>query len=233
MGTIKHRSKGNLSVASRRDFIKLTGVVAIRAGIGGLFTDVIWIDDAVAALPVSEGYLLVDAKKCQGCMSCMLACSLVHHGKISLSLARIQVLQNPFERFPQDLTIAQCRQCVDPECVKVCPVGALHVDGRNGNVRRVDTAKCIGCKACTQACPYDPARALWNSEERHAEKCDLCVDSPFWGQKGGPGGKQACVEVCALGAIRFTKAIPEQRGDGGYNVNLRGSGWNKLGFPTD
>jgi len=230
---MKKRPKKKLSAASRRDFIKVASAVAIRAGIGDLFTKIIWVDDAIAALPASEGYLVVDTKKCQGCMSCMLVCSLVHHGRISPSLARIQVLQNPFERFPEDLTMAQCRQCVDPECVKVCPTGALHVDGRNGNVRRVDRAKCNGCKACILACPYDPGRALWNSEERHAQKCDLCADSPFWGHKGGPRGKQACVEVCALGAIKFTKTIPEQRGEGGYNVNLRGSGWKRLGFPTD
>ena len=233
VGTTKKKQKKVLAPVSRREFIKLTGTAAIGAGIGDFFAKIIWVDDAIAALPASEGYLLVDTKKCQGCLSCMLACSLVHHGRIGPSLARIQILQNSFEKFPDDLTMAQCRQCVDPECVKVCPVGALHIDGRNGNVRRVNSTKCIGCKACTQACPYSPGRALWNSEERHAEKCDLCADSPFWGQKGGPGGKQACVEVCALGALKFTKTIPEQRGEGGYNVNLRGSGWKKLGFPTD
>lgn len=233
MTTPDKSPKEDLPLASRRDLIKISSAVAVRAGIGGLFGEVIWIGDALAALPASQGYLVVDAKKCQGCMSCMLACSLVHHGRISPSLGRIQILQTPFAKFPDDLTIAQCRQCVDPECVKVCPVGALHVDARNGNVRRVDAAKCIGCKACTQACPYGPARALWNFEEKHADKCDLCVDSPFWDHKGGPGGQQACVEVCALGAIRFTSTIPEQRGEAGYNVNLRGGGWKKLGFPTD
>lgn len=218
--------------ASRRDLIKLSGAAMVRAGIGGLFGEVIWLDDAVAAFPASEGYLLVDSKKCQGCLSCMLACSLVHHGRISPTLARIQVLQNPFERFPDDLTIAQCRQCVEPACVDVCPVGALRVDGRNGNVRRIDAATCIGCRACIRACPHTPARAVWNREDKHAEKCDLCVDSPFWAQKGGPRGRQACVEVCALGAIRFTNTIPAQQGAQGYDVNLRGPGWGKLGFPT-
>jgi len=89
---------------SRRDFIKTSGIVVIGVGLGGCI-----IPGGVA---VSEGYLLVDTKKCQGCMTCMLACSLVHEGFESLSLARIQIVQNPFESFPNDINIAQCRQCV-------------------------------------------------------------------------------------------------------------------------
>ena len=88
-------------------------------------------------IPPADGYLLVDIEKCQGCLSCMLACSLVHEGVESLSLSRIQIMQNSFASFPDDLTIEQCRQCVDPACVKVCPTGALRADSEYGNVRRV------------------------------------------------------------------------------------------------
>ena len=45
-------------------------------------------------LPPSDGYILVDTKKCQGCVSCMLACSLVHEGLESQSLSRIQIIQD-------------------------------------------------------------------------------------------------------------------------------------------
>jgi protein NrfC len=41
---------------------------------------------------------------------------------------------------------------------------------------------------------------------------------------------QACVEICPLGAIKFTKRIPVQEGDEGYHVNLRGKGWENLGY---
>jgi protein NrfC len=91
--------------------LKFTGTVALGAGV---YPNLIWLDDAIAAIPASEGYLLVDTKKCQGCLSCMLACSLVHEGTENLSLARIQILQNSFAKFPDDLTMAQCRQCVEP-----------------------------------------------------------------------------------------------------------------------
>jgi protein NrfC len=215
---------------SRRDFLKFTGAAVIGTGV---LSETIWLDDAVAAIPASKGYLLVDTKKCQGCLSCMLACSLVHEGKENLSLARIQILQNSFEKFPDDLTLAQCRQCVEPACVQACPEKALFVDKKNGNVRVVDVKRCIGCKACVQACPFEPSRALWNPEKKKALKCDLCSDAPFWNKKGGVKGRQACVEVCPVNAIQFTKKIPEQKGDTGYKVNLRGESWKKWGYPTD
>jgi len=223
----RRRSKSRFS---RRDFLIFAGTVAIG---GGVLPKLIWLDNAIAAIPASEGYLLVDTKKCQGCLSCMLACSLVHEGTENLSLARIQILQNSFAKFPNDLTIAQCRQCVEPPCVEACPEKALYVDEKKGNIRIVDVKKCIGCKACVQACPFEPSRALWNPEKKNALKCDLCSDAPFWSEKGGVKGKQACVEVCPLGAIQFTKKIPEQKGDIGYKVNLRGESWKKLGYPAD
>jgi protein NrfC len=190
-------------------------------------------------IPPADGYLLVDIEKCQGCASCMLACSLIHEGLESLSLSRIQVVQDSFASFPDDLDIGQCRQCVDPACVEACPTGALKADVRHGNVRRVDKEECIGCGACHDACPYPPSRAFLAADEAYddeakSRKCDLCADAPYhWDEAGGgPEGKQACVAVCPVGAIAFTKEIPTQAGDGGYQVNLRGEGWSSLGYPS-
>lgn len=218
---------------SRRAFLKLSGTATVGLSVGSILSNVIWLDDAIAAIPVSEGYLLVDTKKCQGCVSCMLACSLVHEGVENLSLARIQIIQNSFEKWPNDLMIEQCRQCLTPACVEACPTKALHTDAQFGNVRRVDYKKCIGCRSCLKACPYRPANALWNQAGGHAQKCDLCADTPYHWDKagGGPKGKQACVEVCPVAAIKFTRDIPEQKGDKGYKVNLRNEAWKKLRYP--
>ena len=126
-------------------------------GAGGALTHIIWVKKGLAAIPASEGYLLVDIKKCQGCVSCMLSCSLVHHGATNLSLSRIQIIQNSFLGWPDDLTIEQCRQCVEPKCVEACPEDALTADPENGNVRRVCKSKCIGCMSCVEACPFPQA----------------------------------------------------------------------------
>jgi protein NrfC len=169
----------------------------------------------------------------------MLACSLIHEGVESLSLSRIQIMQNSFQSFPDDLTIEPCRQCVEPACVEVCPTGALAADAYHGNVRRVDKEVCIGCGLCFEACPFTPSRAFLAADpayddEAKSRKCDLCANAPYhWDEAGGgPDGKQACVAVCPVGAILFTKEIPEQDGDRGYKVNLRNAAWGRLGYPT-
>ncbi|MFC2023176.1 4Fe-4S dicluster domain-containing protein [Chloroflexota bacterium] len=238
---------------TRRDFLKVTGAIVIVAGTAGCGpsardespgptntsgTGQILVP--ASEIPPADGYLLVDIEKCQGCASCMLACSLIHEGVESLSLSRIQIMQNSFEAFPDDLTIEQCRQCVEPACVMVCPTGALKADARYGNVRMVDKEVCIGCGLCNDACPYTPSRAYLAADEEHgsenkSRKCDLCASAPHhWDEAGGgPNGKQACVEVCPVGAIKFTEKIPKQSGDRGYRVDLRDRNWGKLGYPTN
>ncbi len=181
----------------------------------------------------SQGYVLVDVKKCQGCLTCMLACSLAHEGRESLSLSRIQVMQNPFAKFPDDLTIEACRQCVEPECVRECPSGALSVDVDNGNVRSIDEELCEGCGGCVYTCPHAPSRAIWKHEEELASKCDLCAGAEHFSEDGGVGGRQACIEVCPVNAIKFQSAIPVQEGDAGNKVDLRGKSWGMMGYVED
>ena len=217
-------------LSTRRDFLKIGSASVIGLSLGSLFPGGKWLENEVYAIPASEGYLLVDTKKCQGCSTCMMVCSLAHYGKQSFSLARIQVQQNPFKAFPDDLKIDQCRQCTYAPCIEACPTKALYADGKNGNVRLVSPDKCIGCQKCMEACPYETSNASWNHEDKHAQKCDLCLETPFWKEKGGPNGKQACVSVCPVSAIEFTKDIPTQAGDAGYKVNLRGESWAKLGW---
>lgn len=226
---------------SRRDFLRFSKNAAIGASVIGVLPNWIWLEEGLAAVPASQGYLLVDTKKCQGCITCMLSCSLVHEGVANPSLARIQIMQNSFEHFPDDVAIAQCRQCTEPACVDACPVNpkALDVNPEYGNIRMVDQERCIGCGSCVAACPYTPSRPILTDEDgdgsKKSRKCDLCADTPYhWDSAtgGGPGGKQACVEVCPMSAIRFTAQIPAQN-DAGYYVNLRGSTWDQLGYPTD
>lgn len=237
--------KNDQNAVSRRDFLKYSGTIVLVLGSGcyaplngkskvGKVPIV-----SSTGIPASDGYLLVDIRKCQGCVSCMLACSLVHEGVESQSLSRIQIMQNSFEAFPHDVTIEQCRQCVEPACVEACPTDALEASAEFGNVRMVDRNKCIGCGECVEACPYPPSRALMVPDENFdgddkARKCDLCADTPFhWDEAGGgPDGQQACVAICPVGAIKFTREIPIQDGDKGYKVNLRGKSWRSLGYPT-
>ena len=183
----------------------------------------------------SKGFLVVDLKKCQGCGTCMMACALAHSGVVSYNLSRIQIQQDSFADWPDDVSMAICRQCQDAPCVAVCPVRPIKANKPNpkeGNVRMIDPALCIGCKMCLVRCPYTPSRIQWNSDLQKSQKCDLCVDTPYLEEKGGPGGTQACVKVCPVNAISYTTKMPDQGSEESYNVNLRGRAWSKLGMTT-
>ena len=219
---------------SRRQFITGLGGLGIGAIFAGTVGGTLLRPDRALAVAASKGYIVVDPKKCSGCYSCELMCSLVHEGKENLNLARIQIINDSFAGFPNDLMQFQCRQCPSPACVQACPTGAMHVDTENGNIRTVDASKCIGCERCINACPFTPSRVQWNNEAKHAQKCDLCQNTPFWSEQGGFDGKQACVEVCPNKAVELTHTIPSQTGDSGYQLNMRTEkGWAKLGFPID
>lgn len=224
------RSRRDGKAVSRRQFLAGLGGVGVGVVLGGGIVALMLPDD-VMAIEAAEGYLLVDTKKCAACESCMLACSLVHTGRENLALSRIQVAKDVFGKFPHDVAQSQCRQCPYPSCVEACPTGAMHVDPQS-LVRLVDEGKCIGCERCMSACPFTPSRVQWNFEEHHAQKCDLCQNTPFWNREGGPHGQQACVEVCPMKAIAFTEKIPPQT-DEGYFANLRNRHYAWLGFPVD
>lgn len=217
---------------SRRDFLRFAGTGLVVVGVGGGSDVLTWAQE-ISAFPVSRGYLIVDHKKCSGCITCMLACSLVHEGCENPSHARIQVIQHPLRPFPDDIAIYQCRQCAEPACVEACSTGALHAETRMGNVRVIDASACVGCGACVEACPFDPARLNFNAEEKRVVKCDLCASAPYWSEGGGPEGKQACIEACPMGALAFSDRLPAQEGDAGYWVNLRDGSWALLGFAMD
>jgi protein NrfC len=172
--------------------------------------------------PASTGYLVYDSRLCLGCQSCMFACSMTHEGEANPSLSRIQIIRDApsFTKYPYDIFMSLCRQCVAPLCVQNCPTGACHVDAANGNVRMIDESKCIGCQRCLAACPHRPHRTIWNPEKRKSTKCDLCADAPYWNEQGGPAGKQACVEICPAKAIRLVKEAPSQLDVAGYDINL-------------
>ena len=136
----------------------------------------------------------MDMKKCQGCVSCMMACSLVHHGAENLSLSRIQVLQNPQGSFPDDLYIAQCRQCVKPACEKACPTGACKRETPEKPVL-VNGDLCDARAECVEACPFD--MMFMSADGKVAVKCDLCPE------RLAEGKLPACVEACPTSALRY------------------------------
>jgi Fe-S-cluster-containing dehydrogenase component/formate-dependent nitrite reductase membrane component NrfD len=96
-----------------------------------------------------------------------------------------------FPNTNRNFSVTRCNHCADSPCTDVCPVTALWE--REDGIVDFDPERCIGCKACMQACPYD---ALYiDPETETAAKCNYCshrVDS---------GREPACVTVCPEDAI--------------------------------
>jgi protein NrfC len=218
----EHKTSGSTKKqVLRRDFLT-GGGTAIAAG--ALTTLLHAPADAEAAVSykASTGYIVYDSRLCLGCQSCMFACSMTHEGEANPSVSRIQIIRDApsFTKYPYDIVMSVCRQCLTPLCVQNCPTGACHVDEANGNVRRIDEEKCIGCKTCINYCPQRPHRPIWNPAKNKSTKCDLCTKAPFWSKQGGPGGSQACVELCPAKALKLVKEPPPQMDVAGYDVNL-------------
>jgi Fe-S-cluster-containing dehydrogenase component/DMSO reductase anchor subunit len=92
-----------------------------------------------------------------------------------------------------------CNHCGDPACLTHCPAGAYRKDPATGAVT-IDAERCIGCKYCTWACPYDAPR--YNPERGVMEKCTLCD------HRLAEGRPPACVANCPTGALGFADVDP-------------------------
>ena len=91
----------------------------------------------------------------------------------------------------------QCMQCLEPTCVSVCPVGALTKSETGPILYNAD--RCIGCRYCIMACPFDIPKFEWNSGlSPVVGKCQLCTRTRLV-----EGRVPACVESCPTGALKF------------------------------
>ena len=215
--------KAQKKTFSRRDFVRGSGTAIAGGALVAITSATATAATAAKELsyPKSTMYLVYDSKHCAGCLGCMLACSLVHEGETNLSLSRIQVHRSVLTKYPLDIQHFVCRQCPEPLCVANCPTGAAHVSAENGNIRMIDMEKCIGCKNCIKSCPFIPHRPIWNAAKKKSTKCDMCVDTPYYNKKGGPGGTQACVEVCPASALKIVAELPDQTDVIGYERDLQ------------
>lgn len=178
-------------------------------------------------VPEATLYLIGDPRKCTGCLSCMLVCAVAHEGRAQLQTARILIVEDRFGSYPSDISLGTCRQCKDPSCITACPNGALTIDPEHFNARVVERGACTGCRKCLDACHFSPSRMRFDAAQKKSLKCDLCRDTPYWCHKKGD---LACVEACPVHALASTTEAP--LGVAGYEIDLRGEGWARLGLPT-
>lgn len=136
--------------------------------------------------------MLIDLDRCTGCDECVKACAATHNGTPRF------VRNGP--QFGPLLFAHACMHCADPVCMIGCPTGAIARDQDSG-VISIDSQTCIGCKTCSESCPYDNIVMVQVRDKQgrtavdrktqlpilQASKCDMCHEL-----KTGPACQNAC-----------------------------------------
>ena len=138
--------------------------------------------------------MTLDTRLCVGCADCVLACAT--ENDVPEGHCRDWIVEEVQGRYPAarlEIRSQRCNHCDQPPCVACCPAGASHVE-EPGRVVLVDHGKCIGCKACLAACPYD---ARFVNPEGYADKCTFCH------HRTSKGLEPACAAVCPTRCIAF------------------------------
>ncbi len=178
-------------------------------------------DATAGAKPKKRLGLVIDTNRCTGCWTCAVACKVENNVGEGLFWNRILTIggasiDTPSGTFP-DLRMAyqptNCFHCDNPPCVKACPVGATFK--RDDGIVIIDYDRCIGCRYCMIACPYNNRVFNWRTPVQHpspdvapvgnvparprgvVEKCTLCV------HRVDQGLDPRCVVACPAGARYF------------------------------
>ena len=165
--------------------------------------------------------MVIDQDKCIGCWTCAVACKQQQNVGIGLYWLRVltvggDAMDVPAGTFPA-LTMAyqstNCFHCDNPPCVKACPTQATFK--MDNGIVNVDYDRCIGCRYCMVACPYDNRVFNWRAPVQEppadvavvgetparpkgvVEKCTFCV------QRTTEGLLPRCVVACPTGARVF------------------------------
>jgi DMSO reductase iron-sulfur subunit len=154
---------------------------------------------------------LIDLDRCIGCHSCTVACKseqntaptrspLFFKGGNIESPSHVSyrwVVVQEGGTYPdvwRKFITSSCNHCQDPACIKSCPVNAITKRASDGIVL-IDEDKCIGCKRCIWACPYEAPQ--WNETSKKVEKCTMCVD------RIDKGLQPACATTCVGKALTY------------------------------
>lgn len=203
---LKNEGIDNLPSLERRTFLQ-AGLAITGLFMGGSVLSLTSAKDAVGAVggegpakfPFSPHYSMVMKQNlCVDCQLCMDACVSTNH--VPSYGYRTIILERTRQTGPSSketiFTPVLCNQCNRPPCVRVCPTVATFKDKTTGIIM-MDDKKCIGCKTCMAACPYN-AR-YFDEEKRAVDKCNFCFDTRL-----SKGEKDtACVAACPAGVRVF------------------------------
>lgn len=139
--------------------------------------------------------ILIDITRCVGCHACEQTCKQIHNfptdPEPQLSATAFTVVQEKGDRYVRRM----CMHCEDPTCVSVCLVGALQKTPSGPVV--YDADRCMGCRYCLQACPFQVPSYEWTKLAPYMKKCDMCAE------RQARGEMPACVEACPVQAAIY------------------------------
>ena len=154
-----------MNTLTRRGFLRLSLWTA--GGIVLLEPLSVFGGTGLAIIENAGAVILADPSRCVGCGRCELACTEFKTTARpsppcpgSRSAATWPSGPWPFGAEPASglwgnglIVQDTCRQCHHPvPCAEACPVQAIVADPATG-ARRVDPARCTGCRLCLNACP--------------------------------------------------------------------------------
>jgi formate dehydrogenase iron-sulfur subunit len=144
---------------------------------------------------ISRKAMLIDITLCVGCNSCQDACKVQNKLREGKEAKLSPTAYTALEEHDGIFVRRMCQHCEQPTCASVCPVGAF-TKTAEGPVL-YDEKKCIGCRYCMQACPFQVPTYEWSSVNPRVQKCRFCAD------RVQSGGQTACSEACPTGATKF------------------------------
>lgn len=180
---------------SRREFIKRSAQVGGFLTILSLPLVSLLTNSKVTASPFSmvpakvrAWCMVIDLKKCEGCVTlgtpphCTQACIVAHY--VPAGQQWIEVYQVELPGGGSYFLPTPCYQCENAPCVNVCPVAATYHDA--DGIVLIDHHRCIGCRLCMAACPYQRRFFNWGTPELPPEAA-LAEYSPLYPVPGGKG----------------------------------------------
>ena len=135
---------------------------------------------------------LIDQDTCIGCHACTVACKAEHDVPLGVNRTWVKYIEKgTFPDARRFYSVLRCNHCDNAPCVTICPTTALF--RRADGIIDFDDSRCIGCKSCMNACPYD---AIYiNPETQTAHKCNFCA------HRVEQGLEPSCVIVCPTQSI--------------------------------
>ena len=183
---------------NRRTLLK--GAAAGGAGAAVSSASTVDASTRPVAPPDAVG-MLYDATRCIGCQACVTACKTANNLPGNLydppkdldgyTKNIIKLYEGDGEKTYMK---QQCLHCIDPGCVNACMIGAFKK--REFGIVTWDKDRCIGCRYCQVACPYNIPKFQWDTPVPEIVKCELCNHMLARGEE--PGCCQACPKEAVI-----------------------------------